>query len=63
MVRRNREDLQVAADICASGKLITMIDKRYPLSETPAALRYLGDGYAKGKIVIQVQKDNAANIA
>lgn len=63
MVRRNRKDLQEAADMCASGKLITMIDKRYPLSETPAALRYLGDGYAKGKIVIQVQKDNAANIA
>jgi NADPH:quinone reductase-like Zn-dependent oxidoreductase len=53
-VHRNRKDLISMAELCESGQLVTTIDKRYPLSEVPAALRYLGEGHAKGKIVITV---------
>lgn len=54
MINRNREDLMLVAELCISGQLVTSIDKRYPLSEVPTALRYLGEGQAKGKIVITV---------
>ena len=54
MVRRNRADLEFITGLCASGKMVAPIDRRYPLSETPDALRYLGEGRAKGKLVIVV---------
>jgi len=52
MVRRNRKDLEAITELCEAGKVRLMIDKRYPLSEVPEALQYLGEGRAKGKIVI-----------
>lgn len=51
-VQTDRKDLVHMADLCATGKIVLAIDKRYPLSEVPEALRYLGEGNAKGKIVI-----------
>lgn len=56
MVQRNREDLQFITEMCASGKVTVPIDRRYPLSEVPEALRYLGEGRAKGKIVITIEQ-------
>jgi NADPH:quinone reductase-like Zn-dependent oxidoreductase len=50
----NKEDLAVLAELMASGKVKPVIDRRYSLSEVPAALRYLGEGHARGKIVITV---------
>jgi NADPH:quinone reductase-like Zn-dependent oxidoreductase len=37
-----------------SGKITPVIDQTYPLSETPAAVRYLQEGHARRKIVIAV---------
>jgi NADPH:quinone reductase-like Zn-dependent oxidoreductase len=48
----NAEDLIVLRDLIAAGKLAPAIDRTYPLSEVPAALRYLLDGHAQGKVVI-----------
>jgi NADPH:quinone reductase-like Zn-dependent oxidoreductase len=42
-------------ELCQAGKITTVIDRRYRLSEVPEALRYLGDGHAKGKVVIIVE--------
>jgi NADPH:quinone reductase-like Zn-dependent oxidoreductase len=53
-VRRTREDLVAITELCESGKISPVIDRRYPLSDVPAALRYLGAGHARGKIVISV---------
>jgi NADPH:quinone reductase-like Zn-dependent oxidoreductase len=39
-------------ELCQAGKLTTVIDRRYPLSQTQAALQYLGQGHAKGKVVV-----------
>jgi len=36
------------------GKFRTIIDRRYPLAETAQAMKYLEEGHAAGKIVIQV---------
>ena len=50
----NRGDLALLADLMQSGKLTPVIDRRYPLSETAAALRYLEKGHARGKVVLTV---------
>lgn len=58
MVERNQEDLVSITELCEAGKIVPAIDRRFPLSKVPEALRYLGEGRAKGKIVITVEQDN-----
>ena len=50
----NREDFVVLQELLEAGKVTPVIDRRYALSELPAALRYLGEGHARGKVVISV---------
>jgi NADPH:quinone reductase-like Zn-dependent oxidoreductase len=54
MVPQNRKDLIVITELCEAGKIIPVIDRQYPLSEVPEALRYVGEGRAQGKVVINV---------
>jgi len=42
-------------ELIDSGQLAPVIDRSYPLSEVAAAIRYLLDGRARGKLVITVQ--------
>jgi NADPH:quinone reductase-like Zn-dependent oxidoreductase len=58
VVQPNPKDLLSIAELCAAGQVVPVIDRRYPLSEVPEALRYLGEGHAKGKIVITVGQNN-----
>jgi NADPH:quinone reductase-like Zn-dependent oxidoreductase len=46
------EDLVVLTDLIEAGKVTPAIDKEYPLSEVPAAMRHLAEGHARGKVVI-----------
>jgi NADPH:quinone reductase-like Zn-dependent oxidoreductase len=46
------QHLAPIVELCQAGKIATVIDRRYPLSEVPEALRYLGEGHAKGKVVV-----------
>jgi NADPH:quinone reductase-like Zn-dependent oxidoreductase len=48
----NQNDLDFLKSLLEAGKIVPVIDRRYPLSEVPEALRYLEEGHAKGKIVI-----------
>jgi NADPH:quinone reductase-like Zn-dependent oxidoreductase len=48
------EDLAYLAELLEAGKVKPVIDRRYELSEAPDALRYLGEGHARGKVVITV---------
>jgi NADPH:quinone reductase-like Zn-dependent oxidoreductase len=50
----NKEDLALLAELFETGKVKPVIDKTYPLSKVPEALRYLEGGHALGKIVITV---------
>jgi len=50
----NREDFVVLQELLEAGKVTPVIDRRYALSELPEALRYLGEGHARGKVVISV---------
>lgn len=54
VVRRNRDDLLHAARLCESRNLTPAIDRVYPLSEAAEALRRLGSGEVRGKIVIGI---------
>src|SRR3989304_1180307 len=51
----NQEDLAFMKGLLEAGKVVPVIDRRYPLSEAAEALRYLGEGHARGKIVITVE--------
>jgi NADPH:quinone reductase-like Zn-dependent oxidoreductase len=51
----NARDLVVLGELIDSGRLEPAIDRSYPLSEVAAAIRYLLDGRARGKLVITVQ--------
>ncbi len=47
-------DLIYLKGLAEAGKIKPVIDKRYPLSETAQALRYLGEGHARGKVILTV---------
>jgi NADPH:quinone reductase-like Zn-dependent oxidoreductase len=46
------EDLVYLRDLMESGKLRPVIDRTYPLSEAREAVRYVGTGQARAKVVI-----------
>jgi NADPH:quinone reductase-like Zn-dependent oxidoreductase len=47
-------DWALMKELLESGQVKPVIDRHYRLSETPEALRYLGEGHARGKVVISV---------
>ncbi|GIW25236.1 NAD(P)-dependent alcohol dehydrogenase [Meiothermus sp.] len=48
------QDLDYLKERLEAGQLVPVIDRRYTLAETADALRYLGSGHARGKVVIAV---------
>ena len=56
----NREDLAELAELFEVGKVVPVIDRRYPLSGVPEALRYLEEGRAQGKVVISMEENNTS---
>jgi NADPH:quinone reductase-like Zn-dependent oxidoreductase len=50
----NQKDLLFIKELMKAGKVRSIIDKCYPLSETAEALLYLEEGHARGKVVISV---------
>ena len=51
---QNKKDLNFMTELFEAGKVLPVIDRRYPLNETAEAFRYLGEGHAGGKVVITV---------
>ena len=54
----NAQDLITLKDLIESGQVTPVIDRTYPLSDTPAALRYVATGHARGKVVLIVAPDS-----
>ncbi|MCP4300010.1 MAG: NAD(P)-dependent alcohol dehydrogenase [Gammaproteobacteria bacterium] len=50
----NKDDLTALGDLMQAGEVTPVIDRRFPLSEVPAAIRYSEEGHARGKIVIEI---------
>jgi hypothetical protein len=45
-------------ELLEAGKVVPVIDRRYPLRETAEAIRYLVEGHARGKVVITVDQNH-----
>lgn len=54
LAKQTEADLGILANWLASGEIVPVIDRTYPLSEAAQALAYQGEGHAQGKIVITV---------
>jgi NADPH:quinone reductase-like Zn-dependent oxidoreductase len=54
MARLNKKDLVLLRDLLAAGKVVPVIDRRYPFSGAADAVRYLEEGHARGKVVLTV---------
>ena len=48
----NSEDLGVVRDLVESGKVTPAVERAYSLSDVPAAIVYMSEGHARGKVVI-----------
>ena len=54
VAKQNSEYLMVLKELIEAGKVTPVIDRTYPLSEVPSAMRYVEAGHARGKVVITV---------
>jgi len=59
LARINKDDLTFLGELMAARKVTPVIDNRYPLSELPAAIRYLETGHARGKVIITLDSATA----
>ncbi len=57
----DQKDLAFVKELIEAGKVTPVIDRCYPLSETAEAFRHLGEGHARGKVVITVASQPDAN--
>lgn len=55
LAKLRKDDLAILGDLMQAGKVTPVIDRRYPLSEVPAAIRYSEEGHARGKIVVNME--------
>lgn len=53
----NAGDWAVMRELLKTGQVKPLIDRSYPLREVPAALQYLGQGHARGKVVISIREE------
>jgi len=53
-----KEDMVFLTELFKAGKVVPVIDRRFPLSEVAEAFRYLEEGHHQGKIVINVEPNN-----
>jgi len=49
-----QKDLGYLKELIEAGKIVPVIERRYPLSQAADAVRYVEDGHAQGKIVIAI---------
>ncbi len=56
LARLNQQDLTAIGALIVEGKVTPVIDRRYSLSEAPDAVRYLEQGHARGKVIIDIDQ-------
>ena len=52
LAKISKQNLLVLRELLESGEVTSVIDRRYTLAEAPDAFRYLGEGHARGKVVV-----------
>jgi len=55
LAHSSKADLIVLRELLEAGKVAPVIDRSYPLSDVPEAIRYLEEGHARGKVVIRME--------
>ncbi|MCH8336115.1 MAG: zinc-binding dehydrogenase [Proteobacteria bacterium] len=55
LAQLHQDDLAILGDLMQAGIVTPVIDRRYRLSEVPAAIRYSEEGHAQGKIIIDME--------
>jgi len=58
LMHKPNKGLAFMKELLEAGKVLPVIDRRYPLSEVPEALRYFGEGQARGNVVITLEHNN-----
>jgi NADPH:quinone reductase-like Zn-dependent oxidoreductase len=58
IAKLSQKDLVFMKELLEAGKVIPVIERRYPLSQVAEALRYLEEGHAKGKLVITLEHNH-----
>lgn len=58
MAKPNQNDLVFMKELLEDNKILPIIDKRYKLSKTPEAIRYLEERHARGKVVITLENNS-----
>jgi NADPH:quinone reductase-like Zn-dependent oxidoreductase len=53
-VHVSSKDLELLSELIQAGKLRPKIDRRHAFPEIPAAIGYLEQGHARGKVVVAV---------
>ncbi len=51
----NKKDQDILKELFVAGKVVPVIDRRYKLNQVKEAIRYLGEGYAKGKVIVSME--------
>ena len=54
--RADQKDLIFIKELLEAGKVVPVIDRVYPFSEVPEAIRHLETGHARGKVVITIEQ-------
>jgi NADPH:quinone reductase-like Zn-dependent oxidoreductase len=54
MATERQDDLRVLGEMVEAGKFTPALDRTYPLIEAPDAVRYVGEGHARGKVVVTI---------
>jgi NADPH:quinone reductase-like Zn-dependent oxidoreductase len=58
LIHKPNKGLAFMMELIEAGKVAPVIDRRYPLSKVPEALRYFGEGHAQGKVVITLEHND-----
>jgi NADPH:quinone reductase-like Zn-dependent oxidoreductase len=53
-MKPNQADLLLLKELCETGKLRPVIDRRFPLGDVPSAVQYVENGHARGKVILTV---------
>jgi NADPH:quinone reductase-like Zn-dependent oxidoreductase len=62
IAKLNQKDLNILKELLESGKVMSVIDRRYTLNEVGEAMRYLEQGHARGKIIVSVRSEMNDNL-
>ncbi len=58
MARIKQSDLEFLKELLESGKIVPVIEQKFPLSEVPEAIRHVEKGHTRGKVIISVDSGN-----